>query len=311
MQTLTLQQAVGEIVQTVRARHQSPDRAPDPFFLIVGSWICSPSLPTATEMEAGFREKLEKAGVPCPCCLHSPRRATPASSRPPTRKPRTGGSFLEGLLRGKALSAANLRLAHFLGGRDSEGRPHLTHLVVTPNFDDQLSRALRLFGYDAEVIDNPATVDFLDRERTRDVQIVHVHGTYRHYDCRNSAAGDQGQRPLARRHEEVPGAVAGLPSLACGAGLLGLGGRRHHEGPLRASPGAGRSSGLPNKIYWFCYRRESFGRPFPSWLRNDRDVAFVLPEEPSLKRRTAGALARDFSENASRTLPAHRVIGEL
>ena len=99
MQTLTLQQAVGEIVQTVRSRHQSPDRAPDPFFLIVGSGISSPPLPTASEMEAGFREKLEKAGFSCRDLPPQPaaRYARLFEAAYPQAEDRR--HFLEGLLR--------------------------------------------------------------------------------------------------------------------------------------------------------------------------------------------------------------------
>ena len=48
--------------------------------------------------------------------------------------------FLRKLIDGKPISHSNFRLAHLL----SAGR--LANLVITPNFDDFLSRALTLFG---------------------------------------------------------------------------------------------------------------------------------------------------------------------
>jgi tetratricopeptide (TPR) repeat protein len=70
-----------------------------------------------------------------------------------------------------------------------------------------------------------------------------------------------------------------------------------------------RKAGLPNKIYWFCHRRDSL-EALPAWLRSDRNLAFVLPEEPRLSGDSGNALARDLEEPEA-TLPAHRVIGAL
>ena len=146
---------------------------------------------------------------------------------------------------------------------------------MTPNFDDQLSRALRLFGYDAEVIDNPATVDFLDRERTRDVQIVHVHGTYRHYDCRNLLPEIKAN---ARSRGGMRRFLAQLLDSHRSPVVLGYSG---WEGDVIMSALSEhlrrrKRFGLPNKIYWFCYRRENVGQP-----------SHLAPERPL--RRVRGA----------------------
>jgi SIR2-like domain len=87
-------------------------------------------------------------------------------------------TYLREMMQKAHISRANFRLAHLLlGGMVGQ-------IVVTPNFDDLLSRALMLFGHHPVVCDHPQTVERIDVE-SRDVKIVHVHGTYWFYDCAN------------------------------------------------------------------------------------------------------------------------------
>src|SRR5262249_42755810 len=86
--------------------------------------------------------------------------------------------YLRSLIEKKPLSLASLRLAHLLSAR------RLTNVVVTTNFDDFISRALRLFGEEPSVCDHPRTIGRIDPD-LYDVQIVHVHGSYLFYDLAN------------------------------------------------------------------------------------------------------------------------------
>lgn len=67
----------------------------------------------------------------------------------------------------KAITRANLRLAHLLSEKK------VSNLVVTPNFDDFVSRGLTMFGVPHITCDHPHTVDRIDPEQG-DLQIVHV-----------------------------------------------------------------------------------------------------------------------------------------
>src|SRR6185436_18142064 len=90
--------------------------------------------------------------------------------------------FLHEEINGKPISAANFRLAHLLGEMNPKKR--LTNLVFTTNFDDMLSKALRLLGSDVIVCDHPETTSRVDLHGS-EPQIVHVHGTHWFYDCCN------------------------------------------------------------------------------------------------------------------------------
>ena len=87
--------------------------------------------------------------------------------------------YLEGIIAEAKISSSNLLLAQILNSRK------IATTVITPNFDDQLLQSLNLMGdykvYVANnVLDNVALM--ID---TKQVQIMHVHGTYKFYDCCN------------------------------------------------------------------------------------------------------------------------------
>ena len=86
--------------------------------------------------------------------------------------------YFRELIEGAPISSASLRLGHLLLSGEAPT------LVVTPNFDDFLSRALTLFGKPHISCDHPATAQRIDPERL-DVQVLHVHGTYWYYDLKN------------------------------------------------------------------------------------------------------------------------------
>ena len=74
---------------------------------------------------------------------------------------------------------ANLRLAHLLIQGDG------SQILITPNFDEFVLKALGIFGYGKlRLCDHPETVERVGPEE-QDVQIIHVHGTYRYYDLAN------------------------------------------------------------------------------------------------------------------------------
>lgn len=176
METLNLKTAISHIRQVTDSADVASGRSP--FFFIVGSGISTPVVPLASEIERKCRDIAKTYG----------RLDTPPGDEPidtyshwfsqAMPHPRERQEHLRDLIEGKPISPANFRLAHLL--LDAS----VTNLVVTPNFDDFLSRALALFGLPHIVCDHPATVERIDPERP-DIKIVHVHGTYWFYDCCN------------------------------------------------------------------------------------------------------------------------------
>jgi hypothetical protein len=150
----------------------------------------------------------------------------------------------------------------------------VTNLVVTPNFDRFLSQALNLFGKEYIVCDHPRTAVRVDPER-RELQIVHVHGTYRFYDLCNiydeieiRSDIDTGEDNMATLLNSILATRSPI--------VIGYGG---WEGDVIMSALKRRlkSGGLPYNIYWFCYQEEDL-HALPAWLKGDMNVLFVLPE---------------------------------
>ncbi|MGH8614480.1 MAG: SIR2 family protein [Gammaproteobacteria bacterium] len=189
---------------------------------------------------------------------------------------------MRNLIEKKPITHANLRLAHLLLERT------VTNLVITPNFDDFLTRSLQLFGKYHVICDHPKTVERIDHEQA-DVQVVHVHGTYSFYDCCNLRGEIEGQ---ARPSEEYSmGFLLDQVMYRRSPLVVGYSG---WDGDvimtaIRKRLNQGR---LPRKVYWFCYKRTDADK-LPEWLRDrglkpDDDVCFVVPEEEAGQGEPAG-----------------------
>lgn len=149
-----------------------------PFFFLVGAGISHPPVPLASDIIEYCRvaaEKLDRINPPLgkqsiDKYSHWFQQAYPQ----PIQRQR----YLRNLIDEKAISDANFRLAHLMLEKT------ITNIVITTNFDDFLSQALTLFGKQHSVCDHPNTVARIDEEQ-KEIQIIHVHGTYWFYDCCN------------------------------------------------------------------------------------------------------------------------------
>ena len=176
MQLIDLETAVDHILRACNARHK---KGHSPFFFLVGGGISFPPIPLASEIVEHCKAKAAKE---CTRKTEPPGKQLidiyshwfdQAYPQPSDRQ-----EYLRELIEGKPVSHANLYLAHLLLEKT------ITNLVVTPNFDDFLSRALTLFGKPHIVCDHPSTVGRIHPDQD-DIQIIHVHGTYWFYDCCN------------------------------------------------------------------------------------------------------------------------------
>ena len=200
--------------------------------------------------------------------------------------------YLRELIEGKPLSHANLYLAHLLLEKT------ITNLVVTPNFDDFLSRALTLFGKPHIVCGHPGTVGRIHPDHD-DIQIIHVHGTYWFYDCckllgeikERSQPSDQTSLTMASLLDRILWDRSPL--------VIGYGG---WEGDvIMAALNRRLQSPLGHNVYWFCYRKAEVDS-LPDWLRSNPQVNFVVPSprEPSSSKKQnepyLSAETKEFSE---------------
>jgi tetratricopeptide (TPR) repeat protein len=266
MSEITLDEAVSHIHQ---ACTESPKKARSPFFFLVGAGISAPSVPLSGEIIRQCKEKAKRLRTP-----KEPEESdrigayshwfSQAFPQPGQRR-----DYLHGLIKGKPISPANLRLAHLL----LDGK--ITNLVITPNFDDLLSRALLLFGKQHIVCDHPATAERIDEERP-EVQIVHVHGTYWFYDCCN-LRGEIKERSLPS--PQTTSTMAALLDRVLARHSPLVIGYSGWQGDVIMSALLRRLAGGPleNNLYWFCHHRDEAGK-HPA-LKDRDDVYFVLPPE--------------------------------
>lgn len=287
---LDLHSAVDQIVRATRRR--APSGAA-PFFFIVGAGISYPPIPLAAGIEQLCRKEILDQGLTPPPVGGSALDRYQTCFETAFSQAEERQIFLHQHLHSTRISAANFRLAHLL----SEG--DLTKLVFTPNFDEMLTRALRLFGHETIVCDHPKTTQRIDPRRP-DLQVVHVHGTHWFYDCCNLRGEIEGQarsdltdsismgqlldRVLAERSPIVVG-YSGWKGDVIMTALR----RRLQQPTLRFN------------LYWFCFRR-SEADALPTWLTNHSSVRLVLPPKASVEAepKSTGGSSRDAVENLGR-----------
>jgi tetratricopeptide (TPR) repeat protein len=266
---LPLDEAIGEIAQACAAAPEGGTARP--FAFIVGAGISFPPVPLAGKIESECREIAEKRGVKPPPGIPSAMERYShwfgrAYSQPILRQ-----KFLESLIEGKEISLANFRLAHLLRAKC------VASMVITPNFDNFLSRALTTFGEDTfRVCDHPKTVDRISHRRP-EIQIVHVHGNHWSYDQAN-LSGELEERALpsatttSSMAQLLDAIFRELSPIV--VGYSGWEGDVIMKALLRRN-----SEAYAYKSYWFCHRRTDLDA-LPAWLKSRQDFVFILPPEP-------------------------------
>jgi tetratricopeptide (TPR) repeat protein len=291
-------------ISEIRQAREEAENGNSPFFIIAGPGISSPFVPLASRIAQECKEIATKYG---------------RASEPPNNSPLDTYShwfekafphaiqrqrYFKKLIAGKPISHANFRLAHLL----SEKR--LATLVVTPNFDDFLSRALTLFGQPHIVCDHPNTVERIDSEST-EIQIVHVHGTYWFYDGCNLRGEIEARTQDSRERSVTMQSLLDNIFSRHSALIIGYAG---WEGDVIMTALKRRLlSGLPNNLYWFCFRRSGL-ESLRALLKNHRDICLVLPPAPLGKSDSQPASEAKLATTANEfepVLTAQSVLDKL
>ena len=166
---------------------------------------------------------------------------------------------------------ANTLLAQILLDRQTP------FVVTTTNFDDFLLRALLLFDARPVIVEHAQAAGRVDATNS-EIQVVHVHGTFRHYEMKNTqdeitSAAAMGDDRGVRMRDALDGLLKKHSPL-----VIGYSGWEK-DVVMRALKRRLDNQGVPHNVYWFCYRRSDKDL-LPDWLRNHEHVKFVLPEEP-------------------------------
>jgi len=301
MTIIDLKTAAQQIKAAYDAKHRRGERSP--FFFITGAGLSAPSVPLAAEIIKHCQERAielyKKSPPPASASALESYSHWFAAAYP---NPDERRIYLQDLIAGKAITPANLRLAHLL--LDHDHAP--ADLVVTTNFDDLLSRALLLFGKQHVLCDHPSTIGRIETERGSDVKIVHVHGSYWFYDCCNLKDEIAAR---AQRSANLPFDMAAFLDhvlLRHSPLVLGYGGwegdgvmsalrRRLYHGE--------QPQALGYNVYWFVYDRQQIAA-LPEWLRQHPNVSFVAKPEPV---RPAEPEAEAFATSAGEKMAAGRL----
>lgn len=323
MRLIQLDNAVYEIHDLCKDHKERGRSAP--YLFLIGAGVSHPPVPLAAEIVRHCTDVAKTKG----------RRREAASEDDPLSsysfwfaqaygQPSQRQAYLNDLIDGKSISQATLRLAHLLLGEDADVAP-VANVVVTPNFDDFLTRALRLFGKPHVICDHPATSLRIDPERGGVLQVVHVHGTYQFYDCTNLTQ----EIELAARGDEmsVQTMAALLDRLFYSRSPLVVGYSGWERDVIMRSLKRRLQTRLGANLYWFCFKREDADR-LPDWLSKHPDVRLVVPEPAAGSDATArvraprrGSDPADYARvedstptdkrQGEPTLPAHQVFERL
>ncbi|EEL83482.1 Tetratricopeptide repeat domain protein [Bacillus cereus AH1271] len=257
------------IDEAVREMVCATEEKENPFFFIVGAGISSDSVPLAGEIITRCKEKINaqdedkgiSGGSGAEEYSNWLQRAFPHSI--------SRQNFFRELIENKNITNANFKLAHLLSAGN------LANIVVTPNFDDFLSRALTLFNIKHIVCDHPGTSFKINVERT-DTQIVHVHGTYLSYDCCNLTSEINERNQVSNITNQTMASLFDRIADTRSPVVVGYSGWENDV--IMTSLKKRLEARLPYNLYWFCYSHDSYEN-LPEWLQHHNDVVFIVPNE--------------------------------
>ncbi len=258
MREINLTKAVKEIKDACQDSNQ--------FSFVVGAGISCPEVPLAFEIMEALEKKCDAS------------KLKEIEFKPPIEKyseimsnalsnPGTRWKFFKKKVESQKISISNLLLAQLLLEKK------VGKIVISPNFDDFLTRALSLFQTPYVVYDSIQSITERFRLNRDDIQILYVHGTYKFYDMCNtlediSKNAKEIACKLEKIFEEYSPIVIGYSGWEDDAIMKGL------KAVLKSK------KSLDYNIYWFCYEdSEKVIKELPTWLKEHPSVVFVVPEK--------------------------------
>ncbi|MBR3978641.1 MAG: SIR2 family protein [Oscillospiraceae bacterium] len=289
-----LEQALHTIKSTMY--HHKSD-AYFPYFFIVGAGISVPEIPSASKIVDICKETVKEI---------DPERFVKyeEESKPflengmkyysswieyayPNRINRS--QLFKGLCSKAKISSANLMLAQIL----HSGK--FANTVFTTNFDDSIKKALELMGTKSFFCAENIMDNLVVNNQTKDIQVIHVHGTFNFYDCANL-------------EKEIDG-VASQTGAVSSAQLLSS--FLYNQAPIIVGYSGWENDVImrclkerlnyptPLQYIWICYNKQSY-QSLPDWIKEKDSVIFVVPESDDGDcDDTKDTLAWDASSNAN------------
>ncbi len=272
-----------DIVELIKATIllSETNKTSSPYFFICGAGISCPEIPTASRIIELCKEQValryKKKPTYFEKFVEESERLRMFSMKYysywiekayPNRADRSG--FFKKLISGSKISTAVLLLAQILNSEK------ITRTVFTTNFDENLERALNLIGTD-EVFtaDNPRDNLALELDN-RSIQIAHVHGSYRFYDCANLDT----EIVQITQGEEVANVSQSLSFFLQSKAPIIVGYSGWEDDAIMQCLKNRLSAPTPYNYLWVCYSNDDY-ELLPEWLKNNNCVIFAVPESSS------------------------------
>lgn len=165
------------------------------------------------------------------------------------------------------ISSANLMLAQILNSGE------FANTVFTTNFDDSIRKALDLIGAKNYFCAENVMDNLVISNQTKDIQIVHVHGTFNFYDCANleneidNIASQSGTVSSARL----------LSSFLANQAPIIVGYSGWENDVIMQCLKERLTYPTPLQYIWICYDKKSY-LALPEWIKKSDSVIFVIPD---------------------------------
>ena len=269
-------QNIDQVLRTIKSTmYHHNNSAYFPYFFIVGAGISVPEIPTASKIVDICKETVQKIDDTLFTQYEDESKAfidngmkyysTWIEYAYPNRINRS--QLFKDLCNKSKISSANLMLAQILNSGQ------FANTVFTTNFDDSIKKALDLIGsknyFCAEnIMDNLAISN-----QTKDIQIVHVHGTFNFYDCAN----------LENEIDNVASQSGTISSFRLLSSFLAS------QAPIIVGYSGWENDVImqclkerltyptPLQYIWICYDKKSYSI-LPEWIKKSDSVIFVIPD---------------------------------
>lgn len=270
----TVREAIQHITRTIQLNNESSSQQ-SPYFFIAGAGISAPNVPSANMIIEKCKKQVNSV---CSSdefqnyidTIGSMKAADQYSSWMALAFPNKidRSNFFREQIKNAGITSANLLLAQILCSKK------VATTVLTPNFDDILKQSMDLLGQrNVLVAENSMDNLSITPYNQEELQIVHVHGTYRFYDCANlnseilevtNKNGTLSSTQLLRNFLQVQAPI-----------IIGYSG---WESDVIMTCLAERLSyPVPRSYIWVCYTQEDYMK-LPDWLKSNKDVIFVMPD---------------------------------
>lgn len=175
--------------------------------------------------------------------------------------------LFKGLCSKAKISSANLMLAQILNSGE------FANTVFTTNFDDSIRKALDLIGAKNYFCAENVMDNLVISNQTKDIQVVHVHGTFNFYDCANleneidNIASQSGTISSARL----------LSSFLANQAPIIVGYSGWENDVIMQCLKERLTYPTPLQYIWICYDKKSY-LVLPEWIKKSDSVIFVIPD---------------------------------